>query len=755
MTWSLPSQYLECVAPCNVKAMAEIYQQKVLDVNGLTERNHAVSFHSCQVDTMFRFHALLCIIPQLPLTLPSAHAALLHRADHPFKPPGIVFTEPAARSSFEVPPFKETHHDRAELHRTLSVVRRMVEGHGDMVEVSEETLQDLLDQINSLHEQVSEMLPSGSVADRRPSQQTDGQSGSPPGQLPGGSSDAPARQNQPDELPTQPGEAESTGSNHTPGPSDILPGSGVLTKPTSFREPNSPSTTIPPEPASASDNPNTPGQPGAPEQPDNQMDRESSGLPESPTETPSGSLADLPSGATNDQPTRTDQAQLEEQTGAESAQQPEQSLPAQPGDRPGGQSQNPPQDEASADQAGGELNAPSGEESDSEPNRQPGDESNGQSGGRFDETGTPAPSEQLPRQTEIPSGATSSNQPTGTPNDLPDTRPSVRPSTQVLGQPSELPGGAFKEDPDKILNNPLSTATPDTPQDPASDESLKPSQTTGVGCSAQDEVSGLSIIRRDTDCTPGDRSNANMATPESLSIRSLPLSSEIELDSQATSTLIETRISQQATTRLVMPSQTVSIVDSRPLTTPTTPSAPLPFPMAASSTSKHSTATRRPQSLRTLVFTSVLTRSTTVTARTTYTEFFHIGPPTRSPAISGMIFMEETDEASTEDGSSRVSRVNDETTIESSSETSHQESASNTAATLLTTSPSSRMPTTNVIWSTWSTAATPAPTLESSARTIILFNTGSANETYRTPPPSGFRTVSKPMSSLVERAQGW
>ncbi|CVK92631.1 uncharacterized protein FMAN_07524 [Fusarium mangiferae] len=142
---------------------------------------------------MIRLYILLWLLPCLFLTTPFTHAALLPRLKASFRLPGVVFSEPVARS-FKVVPFKElpgeSHHGHG-LRQTLGLVKRLVEDQGDMVEVTEEALQELLDQINKLHEQVNSMMPSGAT-DKQPTQGTGTSSGGQSGQsdqLPAGSSD--------------------------------------------------------------------------------------------------------------------------------------------------------------------------------------------------------------------------------------------------------------------------------------------------------------------------------------------------------------------------------------------------------------------------------------------------------------------------------------------------------------------------------------------------------------------------------------
>ncbi|UZP35978.1 hypothetical protein NXS19_003794 [Fusarium pseudograminearum] len=210
---------------------------------------------------MIRLYILLCLLPCLLLTAPFTRAALLPRLKTPFKLPGAVFTEPETRS-LKVVPFKElpgqSHHGHR-LHHTLSLVKRLVEDQGDMIEVTEEALEELLSQINRLHDQVNGMMPSG-APDKQPSRETSASSNGQPGQLPAGSSDGSSSDGQPEQLPKQSAEAEVPDPADIPGPSEVPP---IVSEPSLRSELPVPTdevdTVREPQPPNAPDQPDVPG----------------------------------------------------------------------------------------------------------------------------------------------------------------------------------------------------------------------------------------------------------------------------------------------------------------------------------------------------------------------------------------------------------------------------------------------------------------------------------------------------------------
>lgn len=80
----------------------------------------------------------------------------------------------------DVKPFLEPRNDHDHMLHALDLVRRLVDDQGSMVEVSEQDLQSLLDQINSLQAQVNGLLPIPPTS-TLPDQQSTTQPGDDPG----------------------------------------------------------------------------------------------------------------------------------------------------------------------------------------------------------------------------------------------------------------------------------------------------------------------------------------------------------------------------------------------------------------------------------------------------------------------------------------------------------------------------------------------------------------------------------------------
>ncbi|KAJ4157361.1 hypothetical protein NW754_009007 [Fusarium falciforme] len=805
---------------------------------------------------MVRLYTLLSIVPHLPLPLPYAHAALLPRVDVPSESLGAVSTVPATKPAIKVTPFKQPRHGFPKLHRTLSVVKRLVEENGFMVEVSEEALRDVLDQINRLQDQVSSMFSPDSQNKGSP-QPGIGQPGRESGQLPSGSSNTPSNENLPAELPAQP---NRTGLPDSVSDTDIrsnLPG-----------QPNIPNTVVPPLPSSSFNLPSAPEQPGpaGQGQSDDQADTVATELPGNsdgePTRLPTEALGEdsdnVSAGSTETQP-----------SGVESAQQPKESLPRQPGEEPS------------------ESKVPSGERLGVQPNGQSISLLDEQPTGQLDEPASQTANQQPQGQAELHSGTAPGTRPTGSPNNVPEDQTSALPDGQVNREPSGLPGGVFVEDPDKVPgSSPGETTSIGQAQIPGTEGGQQPSQTIDPSCLDEDEVSGQPNVRRNINCAPGVISSATdpgqissvMTTHGSATQRALGVQTELgtqatlgiqtvinaeatfesraavdspaaqdfettldiqtafdtrttpdplaTLDTQEilnseatlaieaafntqtasdaqtafdtlttisiqaqldTRTTFDTRTapdtqatldaqaaldteivslggaetSQQTTGQPATTSAASSIIDSQVLVS-TEPPATLTTTMAAQQTLTEYRTTHETQQLRTLVFTSVLTRSSRVKWTTTHTEFFHIGQPTETPTIPGLVFKEDPDMtlngdegptvASENSGSSTdesISQSMAPSTAEVSGSTSFQESGLDIAATLLTESIITKV-STSMVWSDGSTPATTAP--RSSPRPLLPPNAAAANTTYTTP-ASGFRTMAKQTRSLMERAE--
>ncbi|KAM0552482.1 hypothetical protein ACHAPJ_007810 [Fusarium lateritium] len=547
---------------------------------------------------MIRLYILFCLLPCLLLTFPSAHAALLPRLKAPFKIPGLVFHEPEARS-VKVTPFKElpqkSHHGRG-LHDTLRVVKRLVEDQGDMVEVTEEALHELLDQISSLQEQVNGMLPSG-ASDRQPSRETSASSGGQSGQSSPGSSNESPGGDQPDQLPAQSAQAESSNPDEVPGPSRAP----VVSDP-SLRSPlpapaDVASTVVGPLPSDASELPNTPEQSQAAGQSDGQAN-----------EAPAAQAVN-PTLAAND-----DSANVSSETRLEGLS----------GDRTAEASKE------SADASGNKAALqPDGLSNNADP--QPTDER------------VQPPTEAQPSTAQEIKPA----------EELQDGESGSQTIPEAAKESSALPGGAFIESPDDVLQTLSSDAVSvGETGTSAPEETQQPSQGVDPECVDEDGVSDLPIMRRNPNCTPGGSPSASEAAQDStIALSPIPATETDLTHGGTTASGIDTL---QQTTELQTQSPEASSVEADPARESKATSNPtidigasqqLAAPTLISSPG--AVATRGPsvlaQSLRTLVFTSTRTRSTTIKATTTRTDFVNANAPTRSFAAPGHVFKEDAD----------------------------------------------------------------------------------------------------------------
>ncbi|KAL6363343.1 hypothetical protein LRP88_02755 [Fusarium phalaenopsidis] len=697
---------------------------------------------------MVRLCTLLSIVPHLPLPLPYAHAALLPRVDVPSESPGAVSTAPATNPAIKVTPFKQPRHGFPKLHRTLSVVKRLVEENGFMVEVSEEALRDVLDQINRLQDQVSSMFSPDSQNKGSP-QPGVGQPGRESGQLPSGSSNTPSNENLPAELPAQPNRTGLPDSGETSGPSKAPIVSDTDIRSNLSGQPSIPNTIVPPLPSSSFNLPSAPEQPGpaGQGQSDDQADTVASELPGNsdgepasfPTVVPGEDLNNISASSAETRP-----------SGVESAQQPKESLPRQPGEEPS------------------ESKVPSEERLGLQPNGQSISLLDEQPTGQLNEPAAQTANQQPQGQAELHSGTAPGTRPTGSPNNVPEDQASALPDGQVNGEPSGLPGGVFVEDPDNVPgSSPGETTFIGQAQIPGTEGGQQPSQTIDPSCLDEDEVSDQPNVRRNINCAPGVSSTATdpsrvssvMTTHGSATQRVLDVQTELgtqptlgvqtainaeatlespaslvspaaqdfkatlglqtafdtqttrdpvaTLDTQevlnseptlaieaafntqtasdaqtAFDTLTTISIQAQLDTRTTFDTRTApdtqatldaqvapgtqtvsglggaetlqqtteqpattsaaSSIDNSQVSASTESPATLTTAMAVQQTLTEYT-TRETQQLRTLVFTSVLTRSSRVKWTTTHTEFFHIGQPTESPTIPGLVFKEDPD----------------------------------------------------------------------------------------------------------------
>ncbi|KAI8725283.1 hypothetical protein NCS52_00099000 [Fusarium sp. LHS14.1] len=808
---------------------------------------------------MVRLCTLLCIVPHLPLPLPHAHAALIPRVDVPAESPGAVSTVPATKPPIKVTPFKQPRHGFPRLHRTLGMVKRLVEENGFMVEVSEQDLRDVLDQINKLQDQVSNMFSPDSQ-NRESSQPGVGQPSGVSGQLPNGSSNTPSNENLPVELPAQPNRTGLPDSGETSGPSKVPIVSDADIKSNLPGQPNIPNTVVAPQPSSSFSLPSAPGQPGSAGQ--GQSDDQADAVASERPGNSDGEPASLPTGLPGENPSNASPDSPETRPSViESAQQPKESLPTQPGDGPG------------------ESKAPSEERIGVQPNGQSISLLDEQPTGQLDEPAAQTANQRLQGQAELHSGTALGTQPTRSPNNAPADQTSALPDRQVNGEPSGLPGGMFVENPDNVPGSSSGETTfIGQAQVAGTEGDQQPSQTIDPSC-LEDEVSGQANVRRNINCAPGVSSSATepgsissvmttdgSATQRALSTQSTfgiqtvinteatlessaPLSSpstqglEATLDIQtafgtqttpdplvtsnnqkvlnseatlaieaafntqtapdaetafdtlttiSTQAQLDTRTASdtptgpdtqatldtqaapntptvsglgraetlQQTTEQPATTYATSSIDNSQVSASTESPATLTTAIAVQQTLTEYTTTRETVQLRTLVFTSVLTRSSRVKWTTTRTEFIHIGQPTESPTIPGLVFKEDPDMTlngdegptvtSENSGSSTDENISQSmvpSTAEASGSTSFQESGIDTAVTLLTDSIITRLSTTSMDWSGISTPATAAPT--SSPRPLLPLNAAAANATYTTT-ASGFRTMAKQTRSLME-----
>lgn len=662
---------------------------------------------------MIRLYILLCLLPCLLLTAPFTHAALLPRLKVPFDLPGAVFHAPEIRS-LNVVPFKglpgQSHHGHR-LHHTLSLVKRLVEDQGDMVEVTEEALQELLDQISRLHDQVNGMMPSG-ASDRQPSQETGASSGDQSGQLPGGSSGGSSGDGQPEQPPEQSAEADVPESEGTPD-SSVPP---VVSDPSVRPELPTPTDedAIPLE----SQPPNAPDQPGS----DGQSQ---------PKVTDSQADSALPAPAGNPTLTAND----------ESPNPPSEDLPEE---KPDGD----------APEALTEPAAVSENKSTLQSNDLPNNAIVQPTG----EAEAPAETQSSLAQDARPTEAIQDDNPN---SDLGD---------QDSGETSALPGGAFVESPEDVLQTLSSDVTSaEQTGEPAPEETQGSSTPDDDDdeCVEDEEVSGLPVRRRNPNCTPGNRQPTNESTEDAPAALSLVTTTERGL-AEVAATASELAIFQP-TTEIALASKsaegpapaleieatstpTIKVVESQQLGAPTLiASPPAVSGQESPATAKLSVLQTSPN-LRTLVFTSVLTRSSTIKTTTTRTEIVNASEPTRSLKPPGHVFKEDAEAGAAFNKDGKLA-VEDDDNENESPETPLQRTPIPTEV-MTETTPlrTTRMAmTTTISLSYRSTMSTPEATQESSVPSLVPSGIRGGNRTYDVTPTTGFRTMPRLTASLAER----
>ncbi|KAM0254119.1 hypothetical protein ACHAP5_000105 [Fusarium lateritium] len=619
---------------------------------------------------MIRLYILLCLLPCLLLTIPFTHAALLPRLKDSFKLPGVVFTEPVARS-FEVVPFKklpqQPHHSHG-LHHTISLVKRLVEDQGEMVEVTEESLQELLNQINRLKDQVNGMMPSG-TSDPQASGESGASSEGQPGQLPAGSPDGSSGDDQPKQLPAPSAQTDVPRLDGPPGPSEIP----VVTDPSQPSKADAAVTVVEPQVPGASGQLDAPGQLQT-EEADRQENTVLAAPAANPTQAANDESANLPS-------------------------------EAQPERLPGDSATGTLVESANVSGAGGAI--------------QSGDLPN-------NAAVQPASQVQVPAETQISTAV--EIEPT---SESQDEDISSTSDEQNAEETSAAPGGAFVENPDDSVGTLSDAISARQTGSSVPEETEKPLQASNDECVEEDEVSGLPIMRRIPNCTPGSIPSASESAQESLVTLTLvptPAATGAEkaapaLEIEATSTPTSKAGDSQ---KLAAP----TIISSPPDVARPEPSNGMQFSVSGSSLS-----------LRTVVFTSVITRSSTIEMTTTYTEFVNANQPTLSLKAPGHVFKEDAESTFNKDGKLALQDGDEEEIIQET----HRETplAMETTPNKITnraTVTSSWRPTTTISLSRASILTTPEPAQESSPGSPVSFD-------------SGFKTMPRSTASFAEVAQ--
>ncbi|KAF5582332.1 hypothetical protein FPCIR_9595 [Fusarium pseudocircinatum] len=655
---------------------------------------------------MIRLYILLCLLPCLFLTTPFTHAALLPRLKASFKLPGVVFSEPVARS-FKVVPFKdlpgESHRGHG-LHHTLGLVKRLVEDQGDMVEVTEEALQELLDQINKLHEQVNNMMPSGAT-DKQPTLGTGASSGGQSGQsdqLPAGSSN------------------ESTGSEQSeePAPSGKagVPKPGVASGSSEAPVVSDPSLRSPlPSQADAATivEPQAPGA--------------SAQLDASQIDTDRQAKSDLAQPAAN--PTQAVEGESSDPSSEPEAEK-----------LPGNSAVVTLPNVASASGKGDVV----------------------ESGGR-PKNAVSQPTSEVQASTGTQLGTAQDVKPTenGKVND-----PSISSVKQVTEATSTAPGGAFVENPDDIVQTvTTNVSSGGQTSTSATKETQRPSGAKDDDC--VDEVSDLPLIRRKPNCTPGSRieSASEPAQDTTITVVLVPTPEADPSKASATESGTQTTEDSPATAKA---EGAAPALETEATSTPdinTGDSQQLAAPTLLSNPSSVSRPGPTALSLRTLVFTSVLTRSSTILATTVRTEFVNANQLTASLKAPGHVFKEDEDadtnaafnkdgklalEESVNEGSTPGTGIHNQVGLENS--TNHLiEIVRGTPLTLETTAILTTT-TTTISLSHVDVMTTPEPSQEPLSLSPLSDDAGGINGTFHATANSGFRTIPRSSASLSERA---
>ncbi|KAF5535330.1 hypothetical protein FMEXI_10913 [Fusarium mexicanum] len=631
---------------------------------------------------MIRLYILLCLLPCLFLTTPFTHAALLPRLKASFRLPGVVFSEPVARS-FKVVPFKElpgeSHHGHG-LHQTIGLVKRLVEDQGDMVEVTEEALQELLDQINKLHKQVNNMMPSGAT-DKQPTLETGTSSGGQPGQsdqLPAGSSNESTGGEQSEE-PAPSGKADVPKPGVAPVVGPQAPGASAQLDASQIDTDRQAKTKL--------------AQPAA-----------------NPTQAAKGESTDPSS-----------EPEAERLSGNSAAVTlPEVANASGKGDvvESGGRPKN------AVAQPTGEVQA---------------------------STGTQLRTAQDVEPTEEGKAKDSS----------------VSSAKKVTEATSTAPGGAFVENPDDVVQTVTTNISfGGQTSTSANKETQTPSGAKDDEC--VDEVSDLPLIRRKPNCTPGSRIESASEQAQDTTITVVLVPTPEADPSKASATESGTQITKDSPAT-AKAEGAAPVLETEATSTPdinTGDSQQLAAPILLSNTSAVSSPGPTALSLRTLVFTSVLTRSSTILATTVRTEFVNANQPTASLKAPGHVFKEDEDagtnaafnkdgklalEESVNEGSTPGTIIHNQAGLENS--TDHLIETLRGTPLALETTAILTTTTTTISLSPVAVMTTPEPSQEAlSLSSPSSHDAEGINGTFRATPNSGFRTIPRSSASLAERA---
>ncbi|KAF4448741.1 hypothetical protein F53441_7889 [Fusarium austroafricanum] len=618
---------------------------------------------------MMRLYILLCLLPCLLLTTSFTHAALLPRLKASFKLSGVVFNEPVTRS-IKVMPFKKSsgksHHSHG-VHHTLSLVKRMVEDQGDMVEVTEEALQELLDQINRLHEQVNNMIPSG-APNEQPSRETSASSG---GQSPGGSPDESSSGEQLEQVPSPSTQAEGPEPHDAYGPSEVP----IVSDP-SLRSPL-------PSQADA-DTVIEPKAPGAPGEQDasqteqaNRQENTELALPTAPpTQAANGESANLLS---NTQP---EKLPADDVAGAltESADTSEKADVIRSGDLPNNAVAQPT----------GKAQA---------------------------STGTQLNTAQQVKPTEGP--------------EEPKDRKSLSIfSGQGTEDTSVVPGGAFVENPDDATQTLSDDASSIGQTASSALEQTQGPFKADEDDECPDEVSGLPISHRNPNCTPGSSPSAREPSQDTTVIISVfptpegdPSQQQAAKEPPAATVeevapALETEATLNPTTKA---GGSQKLAAPTLLSSPAASSRPEPLNTAQGSVSQTSPI------LRTLVFTSFLARSSTIRATTTRTEFVDANQPTRSLKAPGHVFKEDAGAGADVDSNGAFNKNGKLAQEDDGRQQSTQETPPGRTPAVMEPTPIQTTTTATISLSRVSIMSTPEPTQEYSPRSPVSSGTGNIN----------------------------